>query len=412
MYEFPERRKRQRPADEEKVTRQSASAAECSQHITESVPKELQCVFSIDSPPCPLPSLPTPPLSYSQQLRNSATRSNLEIYADRSSESAFASPMSLRRDPQTPTILDTPKEVESFDGHGDLDPVERADVLHYFPVDPNLGWAISPPNFDFDVNISEASRSELTTEDEPMPPLSPSQSIIRESSFGSNGRLGSTAIPNPGSSKHISTVKKSPSGQSSACMQHGRCYGEASELLEKIEARKHDTLNYCIDGLLAFQKTVLSKCDELFRCRHCSSLSSFVMLLLYISDQVVEIFEHILDTGTVVDWRFSQQTQPSQKPITSSLNSAKRECVRAPRLRVSFGEYDCVSPCEWQVIARVLIQMQIQALRGSLRQYKDIASIHGWQTSTKKIIVLEERLKELLLRSQEWTHEGSSINNV
>ena len=386
------------------MIKQNALAAACSQRIAGSVPKELQCVFSIAPSPPPLTTLPTPANS-SPVSRGSVPLRNIEIPVDRPVEVATVSPTSLRRDSRTAGIAHDPKEVEVFDAPGSLDPVESTSAPNPFQIDPNLDWAFSPSSFAFDIDVPAVSGGSAIFEDESTQPLSPSQSVIREPNFGNYG--GSTAkdTPDPGSSNPASTTKANSPGRTTTCIQQGRCYGEASDLLEQLEARKHDTSNNWIDGLLAFQKTIVSKCDELFTCSHCSSQSSFVMLLLYISDQVIGIFEHILDTSAVDDLRRGHHSQPRQRPLTPSLDLSKRDCVRAPRLRVSFGEYECGSPREWQVIARVLIGMQVEVLRGSMKNYKDIASVHGWHTSTTKIFGLEERLGELHLRTQGWTRE-------
>ena len=318
---------------------------------------------------------------------------------------ATVNAISLRRDSGIASISHELKELESGDTHGNLDPLESNTGPNPFPMDPNLEWTFSPSSFAFDIDVPETSAGALVFEDEPMQPFPPLQSVTKEPIFGDKGGLARKDTPCPGSSHSASTIKANSPGRTGSCMQQGRCYGEASGLLEQLEARKHDTSNKWIDGLLAFQKTIVSKCDELFQCRHCSSLSSFVMLLLYISDQVIGIFEHILDTSAVEDLRRGHHNQLRQRPMTPSSEISKRDSVRAPRLRVSFGEYECESPREWQVIARVLIGMQVEVLRGSLKKYQDIASVHGWQTSTTKILGLEERLSELHLRTQGWSRE-------
>lgn len=130
-----------------------------------------------------------------------------------------------------------------------------------------------------------------------------------------------------------------------------QCLNRAVSLLEALENKANHVSPHAIDSTLNFQKLALAHCSTMLRCRRCISRSGHMMLLTVVSGKLVALCEKVLG-----QW----------KQQVGHRNEEQH--------KIFFGEYEVDTIAEWTQIIKVLLLLQLRAIKDFLTRMKSIAS--------------------------------------
>ena len=280
-----------------------------------------------------------------------------------------------------------------------------------------LGWDttdlatsndMSPVSFDFDLDafspITPYFSSSKSPEQNKQNGNQKHPSIpIPESTKGTSPQLEKPLSPSQSQVLKSFPQVRDHTDQRNGYMCH--CFEAASVLLERWEARKHDSL----DGLLKFYKATVYQLGAFLSCQRCSTLSAFMMLPLLLCEKLISAFPLILEHCSHTDSSCCQDSckrlagsRQIMTPPSNHSSSPENELLELRsstsdlaerKARMSFGEYDIESPQEWQSVSEVLIIFQFTQLSTLLERYKSIAASLGWHSQLALVVDLQKRLQ-------------------
>lgn len=136
-----------------------------------------------------------------------------------------------------------------------------------------------------------------------------------------------------------------------------------------------------VDSLMGFQKHAFTQCNVMLDCQSCNAASSFMMLLVVISQRLMSSFEGLLQALDGSFARHSDNDGPSQQG----------ECGKK-RLG-HLGDFDIDRGEEWACLIGGLIMLQLKSLAAFLERLNGFAAGHKWDTHRAMLHDVERQMR-------------------
>lgn len=151
-------------------------------------------------------------------------------------------------------------------------------------------------------------------------------------------------------------------------------------LLERLEMEVKSMSVRNVDRLLGFQKSALIQCNAMLDCQRCNATSSFMMLLVIISQRMMISFEGLLQILEECFPRLSDNDEPCQQA----------ECTK--KRLVFLGEFEIDKREEWACLIGGLIMLQLKSLATFLERLNGFASGRKWDTHRVMLNDIERQM--------------------
>ena len=206
---------------------------------------------------------------------------------------------------------------------------------------------------------------------------------------GSGDSVRSEAAQHPGprlatlGTSHLNDGSANPANQASC-----QCLTSALSLLETLATQSAQPSAPTVARILHFKKRALAQCDVLLDCQRCSSVSSFIMLLVVFCEKMVTSYERVLVMLTA-QYK-SRQGQSLETAGGSTATSARDE-----ERRMAVKDYD-VDMEEQPCVFGSLASMQMRKMKTFLARVKTVLRQWNCDLHVATVISVEERLRQQL----------------
>ena len=179
----------------------------------------------------------------------------------------------------------------------------------------------------------------------------------------------------------------------SATQSPCQCLTSALSLLETLAIQSVQPSAPTVARILHFKKRALAQCDALLDCQRCSSLSSFIMLLVVFCEKMVTSYERVLVILTA-QYK-ARQGGPSFAAAASERDEERRMAVK---------DYD-VDMEEQPCVFGSLASMQMRKMRAFLARVKGLLRRWNCELHVATVVSVEERLRQQLRLFDKDSHE-------
>lgn len=205
----------------------------------------------------------------------------------------------------------------------------------------------------------------------------------------SNDSVGSEVAQHPGPElATFGTSNLTGGSTSSAAQSSCQCLTSALSLLETLAIQSAQPSAPTVARMLHFMKRALVQCDVLLDCQRCSSLSSFIILLVVFCEKMVTSYERVLVILTA-QYR-SRQGQPVEVAGASVATSERDE-----ERRMAVKDYD-VDMEEQPCVFGSLASMQMRKMKTFLARVKSVLRQWNCDSHVATVVSVEERLRQQL----------------
>ena len=184
---------------------------------------------------------------------------------------------------------------------------------------------------------------------------------------------------------------------STAC----KCMQKVLSLHEEVETEATADSLSSVDYRLGFQKTILSRCNEILGCKNCRRNSAMAMLMVTICERLLRSFQHI-SRNCLDKLQYQQQRQYSDFAFRRMFIDEKE---LGGYQKISIGVYSAESPHEQTLLLMRVVELQLISLRGLLIQLKDLAQHSGWKKHIPMLQPVDEEAKRTILSLRENANE-------
>ena len=283
-----------------------------------------------------------------------------------------------------PDILSPLDSVQrTFEGFGN--PLATAGTTHCSSSDTDTTLPPSPPSNATSINVpTSGAMDNLVPLGDTVAPVVRAGNVRPEVSQRPASESSMSGAPQFG------VVSTNPSTQASC-----QCLTSALLLLETLTVESARPSAPTIARILHFKKRALAQCNMLLDCQHCSSVSSFLMLLVVFCEKMITSYERVLMVLT-------EQYQLGQGlPIDTTSVFYEQDDAR----QMTVKDYDLdmeEQPCVFGGLA----SMQMRKLKTFLARVK--AVLRQWNCDMHVVMVdsVEERLRQQLRLFDKDSNEG------
>ena len=202
-----------------------------------------------------------------------------------------------------------------------------------------------------------------------------------------------TVLPTPsGSVDSLSVCSSIPMSSSLPSCQ---CMQKVLVLHEEVETKRTEDSMIAMDYRLSFQRSILSQCNGILRCKECRSISAVTMLLITICERLVRSFQ-IITRGCLYKLPYHQQQQQQGPDL------GFREIFRdadnfggGSDQKIYIGGYCVESPQEQSFLISRAVELQLRELRSLLNVLKDGAVYRGWGKHTSMLQPMDKKLQQI-----------------
>ena len=175
---------------------------------------------------------------------------------------------------------------------------------------------------------------------------------------------------------------------SSATQSSCQCLTSALSLLETLAVQSAQPSAPTVARMLHFMKRALAQCDVLLDCQRCSSLSSFIILLVVFCEKMVMSYERVLVILTA-------QYRSRQEQSLIATGGAAASSARDDERRMAVKDYD-VDMEEQPCVFGSLASMQMRKMKTFLARVKSVLKQWNYDDHVATVVSVEERLRQQL----------------
>lgn len=219
-------------------------------------------------------------------------------------------------------------------------------------------------------------------------------SLIRMGESAPSGARSSDGVRSEGAQHPgpelatLGTSNRTGRSTSSASPVSCQCLTSALSLLETLVTQSAQPSAPTVARILHFKKRALARCDVLLDCQRCSSLSSFIMLLVVFCEKMVTSYERIL---VVLRAQYKSRLGQSLEIAGGSQATSERDEER----RMAVKDYE-VDMEEQSCVFGSLASMQMRKMKPFLARVKTVLRQWNCDLHVATVVAVEERLRQLL----------------
>lgn len=173
-------------------------------------------------------------------------------------------------------------------------------------------------------------------------------------------------------------------------------------LYEEVETKRAGDSTTLMDCRLGFQKSVLSQCNGILRCKECRRISAIAMLMITICERLVCSFQSISER-CFDRLRYYQQRHNPDFPLRRKVSS---EEDLGGNQKVHIGGYGVESPQEQVFLVIRVVELQIMGLRRILTRLNDAAVDSGWEKHIPMLHPIDQQIQQTMLNLRQAANDA------
>lgn len=180
---------------------------------------------------------------------------------------------------------------------------------------------------------------------------------------------------------------KDPLGNSSC-----QCFTSAMSLLETLAIADVKPQLSIVAHLLHMKKRAVMQCNMLLDCPRCSSVSSFMVLLIVLCQKIIASYERVLVILTEQYNRISQRRRSNE---SDALTEISGEGGSDDERQIMVKDYD-LDPEEQPCVFGGLASLQLRRLVSFLARMRHVLKGWNWDPHIKMVDSVETRVRAQL----------------
>ena len=189
----------------------------------------------------------------------------------------------------------------------------------------------------------------------------------------------------------LDAQKPASSLKSSSGNMSCQCFTSAMSLLETLAIEDVKPTLSSVAHLLHMKKRALMQCNTLLDCQRCSSVSSFMVLLIVLCQKLLASYERVLVILTEQYNRLSERRRADE--LESPPNAGNTDSDEERQMMVK--DYD-LDPAEEPCIFAGLASMQLRGLASFLARMRHVMRSWNWDPHVTMVDSVERRVREQL----------------
>lgn len=167
-----------------------------------------------------------------------------------------------------------------------------------------------------------------------------------------------------------------------------QCTQTALSILEALETDNNQYNHSTFDHILGLKKKAISQCSLSLACPRCSAASTFVVLLIVVSEKILTSFEA---------WSTRYQGRKLEA-LSDSSRTQSKICRLHETETVTLGVYEVDSDHERCSLLRSLAMVQVRRFYRLLNGLQRVAATQNWRTHQASLESFVHRLDEAAAR--------------
>lgn len=165
------------------------------------------------------------------------------------------------------------------------------------------------------------------------------------------------------------------------------CRDIALKILEVLQPQRLRKPRQAVLQQLHFTKNIISQCQEIIECANCVKVSSLMVLVCVISENLVDVFEAVM-----LDWE-SKKSSSGQGSLHAK--SVEAGLTSAADHNHAFGDYQVDTIEEWLSMTACLLLFQINRLDTILTTLQKNAVTSDWDSQLVMLQPIFQRLRSI-----------------